>query len=303
MEVDTIDRPVPRASENGAIVVQSRMKVMSKREREKDRRLREAHKAYGRGKKINTKVIKDKKQRRTLKALESKYQSAASSAKDAEILLENTGGFLEPEAELERTLKVKQRDIVDSVAVETAQKRFDLSLDALGPYVFDYTRNGRELILGGRKGHVATMDWREGKLGCELQLGETVRDVKWLQNNQYFAVAQKKYAYIYDANGVELHCLRKHMEVSHMEFLPYHYLLATLVSRHFSPILASIANSHRAWAEHSNTKTYRPATSSPKSPRSSVNRCHSARIPTTQSSTSDTRTAPSHYGHRTLKNR
>ena len=178
------------------------------------------------------KQIKDKKLRRNLKQLESKYEAAALRAKDAEILLENTGGFLEPETELERTYKVRQDEITQDVAVETAQKRFELKLDALGPYVFDYTRNGRELLLGGRKGHVATMDWREGKLGCELQLGETVRDVRWLHNNQFFAVAQKKYVYIYDRQGVELHCLRKHTEVTHMEFLPYHFLLATLVSCH-----------------------------------------------------------------------
>lgn len=230
MEVDTIDRPAASITGTGPVVVEPRTQLIPKPEREKARKLREAHKAYGRGKKINTKTIQDKKLRRNLKALESKYQEAAVQAKDAEILLENTGGFLEAETELERTYKVRQDDITRDVAVETAQKRFDLTLDALGPYSFDYTRNGRELLLGGRKGHVATMDWREGKLGCELQLGETVRDVRWLHNNQYFAVAQKKHVYIYDRQGVELHCLRKHTEVNHMEFLPYHFLLATVVS-------------------------------------------------------------------------
>lgn len=168
--------------------------------------------------------------RANLKAQESKYQTAILRAKDAEILHENTEGFLEPENELERTYKVKQRDIAKEVPIETAKKGFELKLDALGPYVCDYTRNGRDLLLAGRKGHVATMDWRDGKLGCELQLGETVRDAKWLHNNQMFAVAQKKYVYIYDQAGVELHCLKKHIEVTNMEFLPYHYLLATVVS-------------------------------------------------------------------------
>lgn len=231
MEVDTIDEPITRLKDTGAVVVENpRTELVPRHEREKIRRLKEANKAYGRGKKINTRQIKDKKLRRNLSQLESKYQTAALRAKDAEILLENTGGFLEPETELERTYKVRQDEITEDVAVETAQKRFELKLDALGPYVFDYTRNGRELLLGGRKGHVATMDWREGKLGCELQLGETVRDVRWLHNNQFFAVAQKKYVYIYDRQGVEIHCLRKHAEVTHMEFLPYHFLLATLVS-------------------------------------------------------------------------
>ncbi|KAF7558487.1 hypothetical protein G7046_g5658 [Stylonectria norvegica] len=231
MEVDTIDEPITRVHDNGALAVKDAgMKLIPRAEREKMRRSREANKAYGRGTRIDTKNIKDKKLRRSLKKLEGKNEAATIKAKDAEILLENTSGFLETEAELERTYRIRQDEIVQDVAVETAQKRFELKLDALGPYVCDYTRNGRELLLGGRKGHIATMDWREGKLGCELQLGETIRDVRWLHNNQFFAVAQKKYVYIYDHNGVEIHCLRKHMEVSHMEFLPYHFLLATIGS-------------------------------------------------------------------------
>ena len=192
------------------------------------KRTAEAQKEYGRGRKIQTKSIKDKKLRGNLKALEGRYKDAALQAKDAEILLENESGFLEPEGELERTYKVRQDEIRRDVGVETAKKGFELRLDGLGPYTADYTRNGRHLLLAGRKGHVATMDWRDGKLGCELHLGETVRDAKWLHNSQYFAVAQKKYVYIYDQAGVEIHNLTDHIEVTNMEFLPYHYLLATI---------------------------------------------------------------------------
>ena len=188
----------------------------------------EAHKTYGRGRPIRKQNIKDKKLRGNLKSLENKYKDATLKAKDAEILLENESGFLEPEDELERTYKVRQDEIKGDVVVETAKKGFELKLEGLGPYVCDYTRNGKGLLLAGTKGHVATVDWRGGTLGCELQLQETVRDAKWLHNDQYFAVAQKKYTYIYDHAGVELHCLKKHIEVTNMEFLPYHFLLATV---------------------------------------------------------------------------
>ncbi|KAL2116647.1 hypothetical protein VTJ04DRAFT_8815 [Mycothermus thermophilus] len=214
---------------NGALTVTNpRTEFRSKAELARIRRRREAQKTYGRGPRIDVKNVKDKKLRRNLTNLENKYKAATLKAKEAEILLENQAGFLEPETELERTYKVRQDEIQKEVGLEVAQKRFELKLTELGPYTCEYSRNGRDLILAGRKGHVATMDWRDGKLGCELQLGETVRDARFLHNNQFFAVAQKKYVYIYDHHGVELHCLKKHVEVSHMEFLPYHFLLATL---------------------------------------------------------------------------
>lgn len=204
--------------------------IVSADDRAAKLRFAEAERTYGRGKAASTKNVRDKKLRATLKAQEAKQKQAILQAKDAEILLEHEAGFLEPEGELEKTYKVRQDEIQQSVGIETAKKGFELRLNDFGPYRMDYSRNGRNLLLAGRKGHVATMDWRDGTLGCELNLNETVRDARWLHNNQFFAVAQKKYVYIYDHQGVELHCLSKHLEPLFLEFLPYHFLLASAVS-------------------------------------------------------------------------
>lgn len=166
----------PEAQPNGALQVRNaRTQLHSKEEQQRRRRAKQANRDYGRGKGVDVRSVRDKKLRTNMKKLESKYQTAITKAKDAEILLENAPGFLEPETELERTYRVRQDDIKSEAAVETAQKGFELKLDGLGPYHCEYTRNGRELLLAGRKGHVATMDFREGKLGCEIQLGETIR--------------------------------------------------------------------------------------------------------------------------------
>ncbi len=129
---------------------------------------------------------------------------------------------------MERTWKFSQKALQKEVDVSTARKMFDLKLNDFGPYSMNYSRNGRHLLIGGLKGHVAAFDWQRGKLACELNLGETVRDVAWLHNDTMFAVAQKKYTYIYDKTGMELHTLKEHIEVNKLAFLPYHFLLASV---------------------------------------------------------------------------
>ncbi|RMZ81156.1 hypothetical protein DV737_g2697, partial [Chaetothyriales sp. CBS 132003] len=199
--------------------------ILTAEDKQQQLRVAEARTKYGRGNAVRVNQVKDRKLRANLKRIEAKYKDAALQAKDAEILYENEAGFLQPEGALEKTYKVRQDEIADEVAVEQARKAVDFTLD-LGPYVSDYTRNGRSLLLAGHKGHIATCDWRDGKPGCEMHVNETIRDAKWLHNDQYFAVAQKKYTYIYDHAGVEIHCLKKYVEASHLEFLPYHFLLA-----------------------------------------------------------------------------
>jgi U3 small nucleolar RNA-associated protein 7 len=178
------------------------------------------------GAKRPAKRTKDHKLKHGLNKLDNQYKEAVRSAAATEMLLQEDVGYLEAEG-MEKTYKFKQHEIKEAVDQSTSNKGFSLELNEFGPYRLDYSRNGTHLLVGGEKGHVASMDWRKGELRAELHLGETVSAVKYLHNEQFFAVAQKKYTFIYDHEGTELHRMKQHVEVKHMEFLPYHYLLAT----------------------------------------------------------------------------
>lgn len=71
---------------------------------------------------------------------------------------------------MERTYRFSQEALVGAADATAARKAFDLTLPALGPYVCDYTANGRHLLLGGRRGHLALVDWARPRLVTEIQV-------------------------------------------------------------------------------------------------------------------------------------
>jgi len=148
---------------------------------------------------------------------------AAFHAAAAEVLLPDEAGGI---TGVERTTQLTQRDIVEAVDVRSARKAFDLRLETFGPYSIDYTRGGRHLLLAGKRGHVAVLDWAAKRLLHEWHVEDAVCDAVFLQNETLLAVAQRKFLHIYDGQGTELHCLRNYRLPLFLEFLPYHFLLA-----------------------------------------------------------------------------
>lgn len=181
---------------------------------------------YSKGEGVKVKSIgyKNKYLKHKLKEKEKAFHEAEVAAARAEILLTETSGQLVAEDD-SYTSHITQRDIRDAVDITSATKSFDLNLNQFGPYKMRFIRNGRHLVLGGRKGHLAAMDWVTKKLHFEINVMESLHDVCWLHTETMMAAAQKRWVYIYDNQGIELHCLKKMDSVLKLEFLPYHFLL------------------------------------------------------------------------------
>ena len=161
---------------------------------------------------------------------ETQRLEAAIAAADAEIVLHTEdSGFIEVENEMEKTYKLSQNQLKPHLDEQTVKHIYDLKLDQYSPYGMNYDDSGRcGLLFGKNGGHIALMDMHTASLKTEIHLNEKVRDATFLHNTTMFAVAQKKHAFIYDDAGVEIHRMSEHQDIFQMQFLPHHWLLATI---------------------------------------------------------------------------
>ncbi|KAJ4478867.1 WD40-repeat-containing domain protein [Lentinula lateritia] len=174
------------------------------------------------------KHIANPKLRRSLVQTSTHIAQSQALLSDAiHLLPSEETGFVQAEDTMERTWRLSQADIVKEAGGEAARGRLEMKLDG-GPYRVRYTKNGRHMAIAGRTGHVASFDTLTGAVHSELQLGETCSDVVFLQDHSFYAVAQQKYVFIYDRDGVEIHKLKAHVSPTRLEFLPYHWLLASV---------------------------------------------------------------------------
>eukprot|EP01017_Pseudomicrothorax_dubius_P049715 TRINITY_DN9288_c0_g1_i3.p1 TRINITY_DN9288_c0_g1~~TRINITY_DN9288_c0_g1_i3.p1 ORF type:complete len:516 (-),score=142.12 TRINITY_DN9288_c0_g1_i3:100-1647(-) len=176
---------------------------------------------------LSKKILgKDKKLRGQIQNLEASKSLAQRQFRSVNLFINEQPGFLEEE-EGEERLRLRQQDLKPLVPVKNVNNIFDLKLN-FGDYFIDYTRDGNSLLMAGKLGHISMMKWKEKKLVTEFNVKDKIRDVKFLQNDSLFAVAQEKYVYIYDSNGIEVHRLKSHPEPCKLEYLPYHYLLVSI---------------------------------------------------------------------------
>ena len=172
---------------------------------------------------------KDKSVRSKLQLYKTRRYEAAVAAADAQVILNTEqAGFIEAENEMEYTSSLSQVELKRNHLDEnTAKHIYNLTLPS-GPYGCKFDRSGRYSILYGQRGNLALMDAHHLNLHTEFHVHERVRDACFLHNFSLLAVAQTNHAYIYDDTGAEVHKLNEHHDPMALDFLPYHWLLASI---------------------------------------------------------------------------
>lgn len=172
---------------------------------------------------------KDKATKAKLQVYKTKRYDAAVAAADAQAILHTeTPGLLEAEHEMERTTSLSQVELKrNHLDEQTARQIYDLALP-YSPYGCKFDRSGRYSVIYGQRGHLALMDSYHLSLHTEFHVQERVRDACFLHNFSLMAVAQTNHVYIYDDVGTEIHKLNDMNDPFALDFLPYHWLLASI---------------------------------------------------------------------------
>ena len=142
-------------------------------------------------------------------------------------------GYMIPENPNEKTLKYNQEYLKKNLPKYNSNNIFDLDLPQNAPYTIDYTRNGKYLLMGGEKGNISILDWKEKNLILDFNTENKINSVKFLQNDSMFAAAESDQLYIYDNQGIELHALNFLPSPIFLEYLPYHFLLVSALKNNF----------------------------------------------------------------------
>ena len=77
-----------------------------------------------------------------LRNIDNLWRPPLLSLTAAEVLLPGDTGFIRPEGN-EKTYRLKQRDIINEVDMNTAKNAMDFQLTKFGPYNLNYSKNGR----------------------------------------------------------------------------------------------------------------------------------------------------------------
>lgn len=177
---------------------------------------------------MKLKQVQDLRVRTKIKR-ERDFNSAVKRQMAAYALINPTaesGGIEIEDVEHEDT-RLRQQELVKSVDVGTKKKLFDFELK-VGPFVMNPTRNGRHVVIGSRGGQLSVIDRTTMNPMCDFTVDENVLDVTFLHNYTMFAAAQRKQTYIYDSiSGAEVHCLKDQAKVTHLDYLPFHFLLVS----------------------------------------------------------------------------
>ena len=99
---------------------------------------------YARGSmKFKAGDVKFKGLRKTLQDTQDQIIDAAMKSAAAEVLLPAEQGSIQLTSLVEKTHRLKQRDIAQEVDLNVSRMMMDLQLTKFGPYNVNYSRNGR----------------------------------------------------------------------------------------------------------------------------------------------------------------